>query len=219
MDKNDKLQMVIFDLDGTIIDDEAAYKKAFAKVLSDLGVKKDFELIGSAGVAPNWDYLIDKFDIKTKKTPDELAILTQAEYLKHLNEIEVRGGFFELIEDLKNNQILVALATSNNFSIVDEVLQKFHLEGIFDTITTLEEVKFAKPDPDLFLEAARKEDIEPQNCMVIEDAAAGVKAAHAANMKVVCINDIEGADLTISSFDELSFNKLNKLYEETRDIN
>lgn len=219
MDAPSKLQMVIFDLDGTIINNSQVYKQAFAKVLADLGIKEDFKLIGSAGIAHNWTHLIIDFNIKTDKTPDELTELTQKEYLKNIDEVAVRDGFLEFVEDLKNNNILIGLATSNNFSVTDIVLQKFHLTDIFEVVTTLEEARFPKPDPELFLLTARKLDIEPQNCIVIEDAKAGIVAAHDANMIVICLGNVDTADLTFQNYDELSFNKLNKLHEESNTIN
>jgi beta-phosphoglucomutase len=85
------------------------------------------------------------------------------------------------------------------------------LEEIFETMTTGEEVKFKKPDPETFLLTAQKLGVDPENCLVIEDTEAGIKAAKAAGMKVVAIARdskhaklLENARKVIYDYKELS---------------
>lgn len=195
-----KLSLVLFDLDGTIIDNNEQYKQAFQEVLEkEFGKKVDnIALVGSIGVAPNWPILFKTYKIKTAKTPEELAFQTQLAYLTKLDEVKVRDGFFEFIQVLKEGEIAIALATSNDWLVVDKVLQKFNLEGLFDIITTSEEAKYLKPDPDIFLLTARKLDIDPKECVVIEDAPAGIEAAKSAGMKSILITK-DYNDLSLKS--------------------
>ncbi len=215
------LELVIFDMDGTIIDDENQYKNAFEAILKSLGVEpgEDFYLLGGVGVEKEWPRLLEKYHIKTNKSTKELAVLTQDEYIKHIDEVTLRDGFLDFVDEVKEENIKVALATSNNWSIVDAIFRKFSLENIFDITTTAEEVAELKPSPDLFLLTAIKEDIDPKKCIVVEDAPSGIKAAQEAGMKVIAIADKEkggdaplmDADMVVWSYNELQVKDLEKL--------
>ena len=207
----------IFDLDGTVLDNEEVYGKAFKDVLEKLGVDVDdeFEHVGGIGVEENWPIFISKYKIKTKKSTPQLALETQDAYLKNLESVQTTEGFEDFAEDLKENGIIVTLATSNTWPIVDKTLRKLNLESIFENITTAEEVKNKKPDPDLFLVAAEKLGIPPADCLVFEDSKAGIEAAKRAGMKVVGIYRdeeslklIDKADLKITDFNQISPDKL-----------
>lgn len=214
-----KLRMAIFDLDGTIIDNNRQYKSAFKSVLKNLTPKNldDLHLEGSIGIKENWPLLINKYQIITDQTWDQLAAKTQEEYLKLLDQVSVRGGFVEFVEDLKSRGIEIGLATSNIWEVVDQVLEKFQLTELFDVVSTVEEVLHTKPDPEIFLITARKSDIEASSCLVFEDAPAGIIAAHEARMKVVAIADdynekiLEDADLIVSSYNDIKIKELEEL--------
>lgn len=208
-------------MDGTVIDDETQYRDAFKTVAVKLGAKVEgiFELQGGVGVEKEWPLLLSKYNIKTNKNIHELGILTQEEYLSRLDQVRLKEGFLELASNLKEKEIKIALATSNNWSIVETIFKKFNLENFFDVVTTAEEVRQLKPDPKLFLLTARKEDIDPSQCIVIEDAPSGIKAAHEAGMKVVAIanKDREGetplgdADKVVWGYNEINIKQLEKL--------
>lgn len=208
-----KISAVIFDLDGTVLDNEDEYGLAFKKVLADLGeeVKTDYPHIGGIGVKENWPYLLKKYHIKTKKTLDELASLTQKEYLKLLPRVKVKKDLEAFVRKLKESGIKTALATSNVWFIVEKVFEEIPIEGFFDSVTTGEEVAQKKPAPDLFLKAADKLDISPDGCLVIEDSPSGVEAAHQAGMKVIAVardenqaKKLSGANLVIRGYNQLA---------------
>ena len=212
-----KLSAIIFDLDGTILDNEDEYGIAFNKVLSRLGERTDSEFphTQGIGVEENWQRLISKYKIKTNKSIEELSKETQEAYLKILSKVTLKKGVKDFIKDLKDSGMLVALATSNTWPTIEKVFDALNLEGIFDTMTTGEEVKFKKPDPEIFLLTAQKLGVDPENCLVIEDTEAGIKAAKAAKMKVVAIaRDNKHAKLlkearkVIFDYKELSSNTL-----------
>lgn len=206
------ISAVIFDLNGTILSDEDEYGKAFAKVLEQFDIRDvaDVPHVAGIGVEENWPKLIEKYNIRTEKTPLELAKETQEAYEGMIDQVTLQGGVVEFINDLKESGVKVALATSNSWQVVDKVFEKFGFEGLFDAVTTGEEVDFKKPDPDIFILTSKKLDIDPENCLVIEDADAGVEAAHRAGMKVVGIvrkngkETLEEADVVIDSFKEMS---------------
>jgi len=214
------LKAVIFDLDGTILEDEDEYGKAFNKVLKSLGVETNtaFPHTRGIGVEENWSILIDKYKIKTSKSVEILAEETQEVYLQEINEVTVRPGFEDFVEGLKESGAKVALATSNSWEITDKVLDTVNLQDIFDVITTREEVKYNKPDPELFTLTADKLGEERYGCLVIEDSPSGVEAAHRAGMKAVAIADrvedearLLKADLIVKYFSEIGLKKIAEL--------
>jgi HAD superfamily hydrolase (TIGR01509 family) len=215
------LKAVIFDLNGTVLADEYVYGGAFRKVLAYLGrkVDKNYPHIGGIGVEENWPRLISKYHIKTFHPYKELARMTQDAYLKNFTKVTLRSGFPEFVSALREKGIKTALATSNTWWVVDKVFEKLNLAGYFDSVTTKEEVPFNKPSPDIFLTAAKKIDVKPENCLVFEDSEAGIEAAKAADMKVVALaknkeeerNYKKIADLVINSFKKVSLSRLELL--------
>lgn len=184
-----KLLAVIFDLDGTVLDNEDEYGIAFREVLSKLGEKTDSEFphTQGIGVEENWQRLIPKYKIKTKKSIEELSKETQKAYLKILSRVTLKEGVRNFIQDVKDSGVFVALATSSTWPTVEKVFEALDLEGIFDVMTTSEEVRFKKPDPEIFLLTAQKLGVDPETCLVIEDTEAGIKAAKGAGMNIVAI--------------------------------
>ena len=103
-------------------------------------------------------------------------------------------GVVELLEYFKTKQFPIGLATSSNHILVDAVLQKTKTKHYFNSITSAEFLEHGKPHPDVFLKCAQNLNIEPKNCLVIEDSFNGVKAGKAAGMTVIAIPDIEHKD-------------------------
>lgn len=208
-----KLSAVIFDLDGTLVDSEIAWGKAFTHVLEKLGVAVENSHPQTTGISikPNWHELIEKYNIKTEFTLDELETFTLKELENHIDDIHLMDGALEFIGDLKDSGYLLGLATSTNWSIVDNVFNKLHLHDIFDSVTTGEEVENPKPFPDIYLVAAEKLGVDPGDCLVIEDSAPGVTAAMEANMKVIAVSDtddekeeLENANLIVENFSKIT---------------
>lgn len=216
------MKAIIFDLDGTILDNEAAYGAAFKAVLESLGAKVQANHPHQAGIGvqENWPILLSKYHLKTDQTLKTLTQATQNQYLKHASQIRLAAGVLELISRLKAEGWQIALATSNAWWLVEKELEQFNLEDKFDTVTTIEEVANNKPAPDLFLETAKKLDTDPQNCVVVEDSVAGIKAAKTAGMKSIAITSsyhsqadfqTASADLVVPSFSAITPKLLHQL--------
>lgn len=214
-----KIGAVIFDLNGTILEDEDEYGKAFNRVLKSLGVdsKTDYPHEKGIGVKENWLKLLEKYKIKTDKTPEALTKETQEAYLTEIDEVTVRPGFDDFIEKLKDDGIQVALATSNTWEQVDRILDTVNLQGVFDAVTTCDEVIYNKPDPGIFTITADKLGTERYECLVIEDSASGIEAAKRAGMKVVVISSeddpkvVAKADLIVEGFSEITAQVIDQL--------
>lgn len=214
------LKAIIFDFNGTVISDEEVYSWAFKKILKDLGAGKvaDEVYIGGIGIKENWPILIEKYSLKTSKSAEELAALTHEQYLQHVADVEIKSGFVSLAEEARSKSLLIGLATSNIWNVVDEVFKNLGLSKYFDCITTGEEVIHKKPAPDIFLVTAEKMIVEPENCVVFEDSKSGIEAARSAGMRSVGLyrgskhkRELEKADLLISEFSQTSVADLTEL--------
>lgn len=184
-----KITAAIFDLNGTILDDEGMYDIAFNKVLATLGVDttKQIPHTHGIGVKENWVLYLKNLNLKTNKTPEMLAKETQDSYLNQLNQLTVRPGFEDFVGKLKRENIRIGLATSNTWEVASRILERIGFMNIFDSMTTAEEVRYNKPDPEIFLIAADKLGTESEHCLVIEDSESGVEAGKRAGMKVIAI--------------------------------
>lgn len=213
-----KIVAVIFDLDGTVLLSEEAYEQAFRKVLEENGVKKipRHPQTSGIGVKENWVVLKEKY--KLAPSVEQLTSVCQDEYLARLDKVAIRDGFFKIVGDLKDSGILVALATSNAWWLVEEVVRHFGIGQYFDSITTTEDVNEPKPEPDIFLETAAKLGVEPGECLVIEDTPAGVAAAKSAGMKAIALtssyakeDDLKEADIVVSGFEKITPQLISRL--------
>jgi beta-phosphoglucomutase-like phosphatase (HAD superfamily) len=119
--------------------------------------------------------------------------------------------FEEFAEDLKDSGAQIAIVTSSTWENFEKILVRTGLQEIFDTITTVEEISFDKPDPELFTVTSDKLTVEREDCLVVDDSLVGVEAAHRAGMKVVAIlsgedddQNIPEADYVVESFAEIT---------------
>ncbi len=207
-----KVAAAIFDLDGTVIDSEDAWGKAFIQILQQFGVKveSDHPEVPGLSIKESWKKLISKYDIKTTKTLDELRSLTQKEFEKQIPSITLIDGVINLITNLKESGVEVALATGTIWDITDKIIRSLGIDDLFDSITTGDEVLSQKPDPEIFIKAIDKLGKNPVECLVFENSAPGVTAAKIAGMKVVALDpsrensELKHADLVIGSFSEIT---------------
>lgn len=191
--KMSELKAVIFDMNGTVLADEGLYTKSFKKVLYDLNIKQSFSLTKGISLYKNWQILVQQFNIDDQKVED-LVSRTQAEYKKLIKKVKVKEGFFSFVAELKREKIKTALATSNELEITEFVLSYLNLKKYFDVIVTANDVNQVKPNPEIFLLAARKLKVRPENALVIEDAQAGIEAAERGKFHVIDI--AKGKDFT-----------------------
>lgn len=215
-----KYSAVIFDLDGTVLDNEEVYSEAFQAVYRKYGIDPDHgSHVAGIGMEANWKRLKEKYKELVNISIIQLVGETQNEYHNRLGKVIVRPGFSELCQALQGSGIIIALATSNNWWMVEDELEDLRLQKYFETVTTGEEVYERKPQPDIYLLTARKLHAEPEECIVIEDSRAGVTAGLEAGMKVVVIRgahnqneDFSDASLVIDSFSELNLQILDSIF-------
>lgn len=209
------MKAVIFDMDGVIIDSEPIHLEVDIQTFKDLGCDISSEELEKYVGATN-EYMFA--DIKKKyninKSIEEI-INNKVEMTKNkviqmdLNPID---GIRELLNDLKNENIPTAIASSSPRDFIDVVISKFKLRDYFTYIISGEEVENGKPAPDIYLEAAKKLRLSPDDCIVIEDSRNGVIAAKTAGMKCIGFKnvnsgnqDLSKADIIIDSIADIKF--------------
>jgi len=197
------IQAILFDLDGLMVDSEPHSLASWQAVLSLRGVVLEQTVIDRMFGLRQLEaaqMLIQVYGLSDQ--PTMLAREKEEYQIDHLNgQIKSMPGLFELLPEIARHGLRTAVASSGARHYVHAVLQTISLAGYFQTIITGDDVTNGKPAPDIFLAAARALQIEPQRCLVLEDAPSGVRAAKAAGMRCVAIPNDHTRALDLSSAD------------------
>jgi len=214
-----RLEAVIFDMDGLMVDSEHLHSRSFEVVLNRHGVKpKVDDVIQTLGIGTpnNWKKLKKQYGLKA--SVDELSDQKHEVYDDLIPEIELMPGAKALFDDLQNSGIAVAVASGSSKHNIEKILNQLEISSYFSVIISGEELENAKPAPDIFLAAAKALGVEPKNCAVLEDAESGILAAKAADMLAVAVpnefgknEDFSKADHIFDSLEQLSAKKLKEL--------
>jgi HAD superfamily hydrolase (TIGR01509 family) len=182
-----RFSAVIFDMDGVIVDSEPLHKRAFEMLFEELGKRHNHGIVFSDYYGRSDRALLRDF-IERHKLPHELEDLTQRKlkyFLEYLREHRpVFKELRQLIPDLKTLYKL-GVASSSQHCVIDVVMEISGLRHYFDTIVGFEDIRFTKPDPEIYFKAAKDLGVHPTSCIVIEDAALGVQAAKMAGMTCI----------------------------------
>jgi HAD superfamily hydrolase (TIGR01509 family) len=204
----------IFDLDGTVIDNENLWETAFKAVFNNyhLTFNNEFKQLNDwihepgLGLVSNWKRIAPAEQV------EELVRKTVQEYRSLSLSVSLRDGVGEAVEVAKTRGWQTGLCTGSTWSIVEKELEEMTMQLAFDVTVTGEEVLVSKPDPEIYFLAAQKLGIEPEEGLVVEDAIAGIRAAKEAGMKVIgLVSDYApkelmlaaGADFTVDNFSDV----------------
>jgi len=208
-------------MDGVIIDSEPLHRQIDRQLLGKYGVEISIEEHATfTGITDYHMWSILKERYKLAPSVEELVKQKKQQFVENLHKVKLVDNFYDFMLALYNERYLLALASSNVRQAVDKVLKIFNLAKYIKVSVSGEEVIKGKPDPEIFLKAAKKLDVKPDNCLVIEDAFAGIQAAKAAGMKCIGFKnpntanqDLSAADLVVESFKELNPDIIKRLLE------
>ena len=210
------ISCVIFDMDGVIIDSEPIYFRIEQQLFKEVGVELTREEHTTyVGRSDLWYSIKEKYhlDIDPEKITSEEK-RRYLEILKNSFDGDPIEGVTELIANLDKRGMNLVLASSSEMKNIELVLTKFGLIDYFDLRISGADLPTSKPHPEIFEKAAIMAQATPQNCLVIEDSANGVKAAKSANMACIGFRnpnsgnqDLSAADWIIHSFEEFDLSK------------
>jgi HAD superfamily hydrolase (TIGR01509 family) len=189
-----KLSAVIFDMDGLMLDTEPLARTAWRQVLAEAGYTLSDELyLQVLGRTMEDTQAILRQAFGADLPAEDLAQRKRAHVWQHITRhgVAVKAGLVELLDWLKTQAIPHAVASSAGRPDVMLKLSRAGLVDHFDAVLTGDQVTAGKPAPDIFLAAARQLSISAAGCAVLEDADAGIRAAHAAGMLPLMVPDLK----------------------------
>jgi len=186
----DHFEAVIFDMDGVLIDSEPLWKIAMEKVFSDLGCKlskNDFQRTVGLRIDEVINYWNkdQNLGVADEKSVEDDIINRMIELVRE-NPIPLTG-VLETLEYLSKNKLKIGLATSSPNQLLQAVLDGLKIDHFFDVAHSAEFEEFGKPHPAVYLETAKKLNVDSNKCLVIEDSLNGIISGMSAKMKVICI--------------------------------
>ena len=213
---------IIFDMDGVLIDSERQSNEGWLWAAGQLGVDMPMWLIDSFKGAPAElcckffdDYykgVIDYWEAKELRTQHVYKI-------RETEGIPVKKGVKDIFEYIRNNGLKCAVATSTRRESAEKTLHEIGVWDYLDAVVYGDEVEHGKPEPDIFLRAAKAIGVNPSEVVVVEDSINGIKAGYAAGMRVVHIPDTIAIDDDIRKLTYMVCDDLNGLIDVVESIN
>ena len=203
---------VIFDLDGVLVFTDKYHYLAWKSLADRLGIpfsKEDNDRLRGVSREESLDIILEKY------RGEAISLQQKEEYLKEKNDIyrsslgsmtgdDVSPMVRETLARLRQKGYLLAVGSSSKNT--SYILERTGLTGAFDAVADGTMISRSKPDPEVFLKAAEFLEQNPSDCLVVEDADAGITAAHAAGMDVAAIGvatESDRADYNLSEFEDL----------------
>jgi HAD superfamily hydrolase (TIGR01509 family) len=209
------IEAVVFDLDGVIVDTEQVWDDVRARLTVDWGGSYTPEaqraMMGMSST--EWSRFMHD-ELGLEQSPDTINDEVVRRMLARYREaLPLVPGAPEAVRRLHTDGLRLAIASSSNRVLIDAVLDGAGIRPLFEATVSSEEVPRGKPAPDVYLEAVRRLAVEPARCAAVEDSASGIRAAHAAGLRVLALPNahyppsaevLSHAAVVIGSLDELT---------------
>jgi len=210
------IRAVIFDLDGVIVSTDEFHYQGWQRLADEEGIyfdRKTNERLRGVSRLESLEIILEKADRNySREEKAEMAERKNNYYrdlLHTLTPDDVFPGVMEMLKELKEKGIKIAIGSSSKNT--PSILQKIGMESYFDAVSDGNQIKRSKPDPEVFLLAASKLQIPPGQCLVVEDADAGVEAAINAGMKCLAVGSASAnpkAHLRANNLNEITVEQI-----------
>lgn len=212
METETKIRGAIFDMDGLMVDTEKLYLRYWKEAAAEFGYDMQNEHVYAIRSLAR-KYSIPKLksffgeDFPTEDVRKRRTELINAHIEKY--GIDVKKGLFELLDYLKEHGVKLAVATATPRERALYCLRKIGARDYFDAVICGDMIESGKPDPDIYLTAARELGLPPEQCAALEDSPNGIRAAHSAGCQAIMIPDMtppdeETAPLLSAVYDDLA---------------
>lgn len=215
----------IFDLDGVLVDTAVYHYKAWKQLANSMGfdfTEHQNEQLKGVNRMRSLDMILQWGGVEKSAEEKEVLAARKNEWyvamISKMTEAEVLPGSLQLLQELRLQGIKIALGSASKNSSL--ILERTALAHFFHAIVDGNSVTTSKPDPEVFLKAAELLNAANEDCVVFEDASAGVQAAIAAGMKVVGIGtlgNLPGSDIVIKDLSEITVTEIERLKSLTTD--
>lgn len=188
---------VLFDMDGVIVDSEALHYASFRATLEPYGYDLTDDHYKQHFMGKTDELGLKQYFEFMNETTHHAPILTEkARAFLELaaDQLVAYPGVVAFIRDLAERQIPMALVTGSLRAEAEIVLKTFGITDLFKIVIPAEDIKHSKPNPEGYLKAAKFLKVEPADCVILEDAASGVKAAKAAGIRCVAVTNTHSAE-------------------------
>ena len=216
------LKGLLFDMDGVLVNNLDIHRQAFAEFFRRYGVERTFDELNRHFGRGNDDIMGELMpaEIVARVGIRELGNQKEAIYREiYAPTITPQAGLIEFLEEAERKGLVSAVGSSGFMANVDFVLDKCAIRRFFAATVAGDQVTRCKPDPEIYLTAAAKLGLKADECIVFEDAEAGIEAGKRAGMRVVALAttfdraflERTDADLIINDFRDISVAKLREL--------
>jgi HAD superfamily hydrolase (TIGR01509 family) len=183
----ERIDAVVFDMDGVLVDTEHLWDEVREQLTTEWGGRYTPEaqeaMMGMSST--EWSRYLHE-TVGLREAPETInEEVVRRMLARYETELPVIPGAVEAVRRLEASGLRLALASSSNRELIDAVLRRLDLTDCFTVTVSSEEVARGKPAPDVYLDAARRLGVDPARCAAVEDSASGIRAAHAAGMRVV----------------------------------
>lgn len=221
------LKGLIFDLDGTLTLTQALHFQTFAQIFKKFGVTytQEEDILQYAGKGAELTFEGVFANRKVHATPEQIteAIAERRRLYDELiatTEIPVVNGVREFLARMKQAGMKMVVASGNRLEAIEVILKKTGIRDYFEAIVTSKDVSAPKPSPEIFLKAAEKLGLKPEECVVFEDAANGIQAAKGGHIPCIALTTgaskenlmAAGATLVVKDYTEITDDILSNLH-------
>jgi beta-phosphoglucomutase len=216
-----EIKACVFDLDGVVVDTAKYHYLAWKRLARELGFyfqEKENERLKGISRLDSLNILLEIGKISLSDQEKEKMADTKnqwyLEYIAMMKPDEILPGVKEFIEELRNKDIKIGLGSASKNAQL--ILNQIEMITLFQTIVDGTRVSKAKPDPEIFLLAAKDLKVDPSNCIVFEDAEAGVESALGGGFRCVGIGDpaiLHKANVVVPNFKGMTYSKLVSLLQ------